>query len=778
MGVTTDKDHAGALAGVRVLDLTVSTGRYAGKVLAECGADVVRLRQGERGPDLTTPDEPGLLDWWHDNRCRIAPLNLDDSADVGLFRQLVECADVLIEAEAPGAMATRGLGPSALAELNPQLVHVSVTPQGSDGPRSGWQSSDLVAQALGGYLSVTGDADHPVQLWGRQAATVSGLYTAISALAGLQRARHTGRGSWVDLSQHEALVACSEHLLMYWWFADALAPLGAPVASRQRSLHWIRAFEVVPCKRGACMVSPAAGGLLGLIAWLKGRGYATEVPDDPDAETLLTLVEPLMQALRDCALEMDATELCEAGQSLHVPFGESYSIAQVAACAQHEHRRFFSPVEGHDKIRIPGPLAHFERSPAPAATPPETTSPDAVLQAWTSQTAAAVSTTSADTASSLSLAGLRVLDFTHVLAGPFATRTMADLGADVIRVQTEARNAGSAANEFPYNVLWARTKRSIQLEMKHPEALKVLRQLVEQADVVVDNFSAGVMSSWGAGPEQLAEWNPRVVSMSMSGCGEEGPWQDYVTYAPTVHALCGFTALTGPAGESDCGPGIAYNDHISGLAGAIALLSALHHRDQVGVGQHIEMSQLEVGTYLVGPALVDYFATGREAKAAGNVDPFTEMIVNDVFRSADDEWVAITIADGEAWNRATALGIADRSSKSEAIAAWASQRTAVEAQHELQAAGVASGKVQTARDWNEADPQLAHRDWLVTMPSEMVGTQTTERHPARWYSDGLELTLPYEAAPYLGQHNFEVLEELLGWDAGRVAEAIGDELLM
>lgn len=797
--------------------MTTELGRFAGKVLAELGADVLRVQPGEPGPDLTPLPGPvgdglGLLDHWHDSGCRIGLLDLDQPADIARFEALVGRCDIVIDGRAPSEMEGRGLGPSDLAALNPRLVHVSLTPQGMEGPRAGWRSSDLVAQSLGGYLSVTGDPDRPVALWGRQAATVGGFYAAISALAGLNRARLTGRGSWVDLSLHEAIISCSEHLLMYWWFADALAALGAPIAGRQRSLHWIRAFEVVPCARGACMVSPAAGGLLDLIAWLKKRGHARDVPDVPDDDELLSLVAPLMQALKDVALESDATELFEAGQSLHVPFGEAFSVQQVAECVQHRARGFFRPVqppgsEANDSIDgaepqqqappvesvdqpatrggilLPGPLARLSATPAPDPRPPQPVRIDDVIAAW--EPVADIGIPDGDSgaanggtqrADDRPLAGLRVLDFTHVLAGPFATRVLADLGADVIRVQTEERTSATAANDFPYNVLWARSKRSVQLHMKHPESIVLLQRLVEQADVVVDNFSAGVMAGWGAGPDQLARWNPRLISMSMSGCGADGPWQEYVTYAPTVHALCGLTALTGPPGEADCGPGIAYNDHLSGLAGAMALLAAVEHRQHSGRGQHIDLSQLEVGTYLVGPAVVDYLATGRVHRANGNVDPFTPKVVNDVYLAADGEWLAVTITDSDDWAKAASLFSPDADPPA-ALARWVAERPAGKAQDRLQDLGLAAGLVQNASHLVNDDRQLAHRDWLVTMDSPMIGRQTTERHPGRWYDGDRELTLTYGPSPYLGEHNFEVYEELLGWDVEKVAAAIGDDLV-
>lgn len=761
----------GPLEGVRVVDLTEGPGRTAGHLLAGLGADVLRLGHGDPGPLLGSSGP--LLDWWFDAGTRRGAVDLESGDGQRRFRDLAAVADLVLDDMDPGWMTERGVGPDELRAGNPALVQVSVTPFGSQGPRAGWQSSDLVAQALGGWLSVTGSPDEPVALWGRQAWNLAGMYGAVEALAGIRQARQTGRGAWVDLSMHQAVVSCSEHVLMYWWFAEALAPFGAPVAGRQRSLHWIRAFEVVPCQRGHLMISPAAGGLLDLIAWLKERGFASEIPAEPTPDELVGLIEPMMTALREAALAHDATELFEAGQSLHVPFGEAYAVPQVAECVQHRARGFFRPIAGApDPIRLPGPLGRFERTPAatPGPPPEAAVALDDVLQDWAGSEREA----SPDPTASMGgpLAGLRVLDFTHVLAGPFASRLMGDLGADVIRLQTIERNAGTAADSFPYNVLWARNKRSIQLEMGHPGALEVLRSLVEQADIVVDNFSAGVMARWGAGPDELRAWNPGIVTMSMSGCGAGGPWESYVTYAPTVHALSGFTALTGPEGDDGCGPGIAYNDHVSGLVGATLLLSAIRHRDETGEGQHIDVSQFEIGTWLTGPAVVDYLATGRETRSSGNRDPWTDHVVNDVYRCADGEWLAVTVPlEGGVPSLESVAGSV------EALADWAAGVEAEKGAELLQARGIAAGLVQNARHLVETDPQLAAVDWLVDMDSAMVGTQQTERHPARWVVDGAEVELTYRPSPFLGEHNFEVYGELLGWDEIAVAEAMGDGLI-
>ena len=382
------------------------------------------------------------------------------------------------------------------------------------------------------------------------------------------------------------------------------------------------------------------------------------------------------------------------------------------------------------------------------------------------------------------LDGIRVLDFTHVLAGPFATRVMGDMGADVVKVNTATR-AGANAPGSPYYIMWNRNKRALALDMSRDEARVLCRRLCAKADVVIDNFSVGVLDRWGIGYDAVREENPGVVYVQMSGMGSVGPWSNFVTYAPTIHALAGLTYLTGVPGREDIGIGFSYNDHQAGLHGAFAMLAALEARRATGQGQRIDLSQFEVGVNAVGPALLDYFANGRAAEPAGNRLPWDKAAPHGCFpcagaaseHPADERWVAIacmtdahweglrTVMGDPEWSRdpslATAAGRLAREGDVEAgVAAWTSGLEATEVMERCQAAGVPAGVVQTGIDLVEHDPQLARSRFLrkIDDTHPTVGTTHADRLPIYFERTPCDR---YERTREVGEDNAAVLGDWL-----------------
>jgi len=777
----------GPLVGIRVVDLTDDSGRFSTKLLSESGASVVRVGSGSPGPAMLGQEiaaRGGLLDWWYDAGKVHLDLDLATEAGQAGYRRLAEKADLIVETEPPGALANIGLDHADLVAANPGLVQVSLTPFGRTGPRAGWQTSDLVSAALGGVLSLCGLPDQPINPWGRQAYNFASFIASISGLAAVRAARRDGAGQLVDVSIHEAVCSTVEQLLFQYWFDDVLPY--PKVAQRQGSLHWTRAYKVVPARSGWEMITPTPNAA-GLLAWMVEENFqpAIELAGRAMVE-LVGSLDLVMDTIAAFAQTMDAGPLFREAQGRHIAFGEIQTVAQVAANPQHEFRGFFRPVDwSGPRVLVPGPVARFHGTPDPEPAPPASVSDlDELIEGWGSGRHREYP---ASGELDKPLSGLRVLDLSHVLAGPMCTRLLGDLGADVVKLQTLERATTVNDPNHPYFYVWNRSKRVVTLNMKDERAADIVRKLIEESDVLIENFSAGVLDRWGLSYEQVRVWNAGLIYVTMSGCGHFGPWSSLVTYAPTIHALSGLTYLSNPTGRGDLGPGFSLNDHASGLSAAFAVLAALTSRDNTGLGQHVDISQMETGGYLIGPALLDFLNNGREAHPAGNRDPFDRLVPNECYRAADGEWLAISCRHDDDWARlVAATGIAadaelatlgarlERFSEvDDLVGAWVASVSAEDAQNLLQDATVPAGRIQNAGDLM-IDPQLVARDMWRSFDHATFGERPADRYPAIWSRMSLEPYLP--PAAYVGEHNFEVYPQLLDLDEAEVAEAMSDGL--
>ena len=390
------------------------------------------------------------------------------------------------------------------------------------------------------------------------------------------------------------------------------------------------------------------------------------------------------------------------------------------------------------------------------------------------------------------LAGLRVLDFTHVLAGPFATRILGDMGADVVKVNSTSRATGAQEPSNPYYLMWNRNKRALALDMSRDDARAVARRLAEQADVVIDNFSVGVLDRWGMGYEVVSASNPGVIYVQMSGMGEGGPWSRFVTYAPTIHALCGLTHLTGVPGREDIGVGFSYNDHQAGLHGLVAILASLEARRQSGRGQQVDLSQFEVGVNFLGPALLDYFANGVAARPVGNRLPWDAVAPHGCYPCVakgeglrGERWIAIACTEDAHWQALrqlmgdpewardqvfdTAEGRVGAADEIDAhVATWTAGQDAVDLAQRCQAAGIPAGQVQDGDDLGSQDPQLAGSDFsmLLDEAHPVVGPFRADRLPLHFEATPCD---SYRRTRTLGEDNAEVLADWLGMSADEVA---------
>jgi crotonobetainyl-CoA:carnitine CoA-transferase CaiB-like acyl-CoA transferase len=390
------------------------------------------------------------------------------------------------------------------------------------------------------------------------------------------------------------------------------------------------------------------------------------------------------------------------------------------------------------------------------------------------------------------LAGIRILDFTHVLAGPFGTRVLGDLGAEVIKAGTATRGAAANSPAHPYFAMWNRSKRNVSINMKSEGGKAVARRLAAASDIVIENFSAGVLARWGMDRPSLEDVNPGLTVISMAGMGHSGPWKDMVTYAPTIHALTGLTDLTGFPDNHLIGYGFSLSDHLSGLTAAIAVLEGVEHRRRTGRGLTIDLAQYQVGLHLLAPTIIDYYANGgRNPQPPGNRDPFAGRVQGIYPAAGHDRWVAISVQGDAQWKALAAaidepeLGGDDRFATQEAraanhavldgiIAGWTASRDAYAVMEHLQTVGVPAGVVQNAEDMDKRDPQIAARDFFTTSVSDAIGEYRHERFPARFNGEPITEYLGVRDG---GADTFEVLTSVLGLSDEEIAELVGSGAL-
>ncbi len=391
------------------------------------------------------------------------------------------------------------------------------------------------------------------------------------------------------------------------------------------------------------------------------------------------------------------------------------------------------------------------------------------------------------------LEGLKILDFTHVLAGPFCTRLLADMGGDVVKINSRARANANNAPGSPYYVIWNRNKRALALDMSRDEAKEVAKSLAMQADVVIDNFSLGVLDRWGIGFKDIRPLNDQVIYIQMSGMGGGGPWSNFVTYAPTIHALAGLTHTTGVPDGNPIGLGFSYNDHQAGLHAAVAILTAIEARRQTGQGQQIDLAQFEVGTSVLGTSLLDYIVNGRDAQPCGNRPPYDLYAPHGCYSCQssgedilDEKWLAIVCRDDEEWLAlCDVMGNPDwcaaesfttperRAANAEAldhhIGQWTKNLDATRLMYDLQRANVPAGIVQTGIDLVESDPQLKAHEFLRILdePHPVLGETFIDRLPIYFEKTPCD---EYKRARLLGEDNASVLHDWLGM-TGRDVQA-------
>ncbi len=379
------------------------------------------------------------------------------------------------------------------------------------------------------------------------------------------------------------------------------------------------------------------------------------------------------------------------------------------------------------------------------------------------------------------LSGIRVLDFTRVLAGPYATRLLADFGAEVIKVQPQVAPEAEDVFARGYYQTWNRNKRGITLNLDKPEGIALAKRLAAISDIVVENFTPRVMANWGLDYASLGRVKPDIIMLSMSVMGSSGPWRNYGGFGATVQAFSGITELTTYPGKPPLGPGFSYADHVAGLYGTLAVLSALEYRQKTGEGQYLDLAEAEAMSSLLGDAILDYTAYGHEVAPVGNTSP--QAAPHNVYPCrGEDRWCAIAVLNDADWQRfKKALGsppwtekerfakltgrLRNTAELDDRISDWTKEHTAEEVMNLLQEYGVTSGVVQDAGDLLN-DPQLKARGFFVELDHPELGRIISDAVPIKLSQSQAQY---HSVAPAPGQDNDYVYRQLLGMTKNEIS---------
>jgi len=789
-----------ALEGITVLDLAGPLGNYCGKLYADLGADVILVEPPGGAPTRhvgpyvhgdSTPDASLKYQYENTNK-RSVVLDLDQSGDRATFLQLVQRADVVIESEMPGVMRRRGLGYAELRAANPAIVLTSITPFGQEGPYAEWLATDLTAMAMGGMMYLAGYVDSaPMVACGEQAVGAANLFAAVASLAAVYDAETSGQGQHVDVSMQECVVMGLENAVQFY-------DLEGTIRKRNAGTQRLAGTGAFRCKDG--YVYLMAGGIgsnrfWGITTeWLISEGLqgATRFRDACWSDQAYLATDAAKQLFQEVfapfALAHTKAELQAKGRAQRIPIAPICDASDIARDPQREYRNYFVETVGQQGKRLRMPGAPYQLGATPwrlERAAPGLGQHNAEIRAWLA--AGERAPARADGAGAATqrrlLAGLRVIDFSWIGAGSYTTKILADLGADVIKIESSQRldtlritkpfkDGIAGVNRSGYFADRNSSKRSVTVNVKEDRGLQLVKQLIADAQLVSNNFTPGVMDKLGLGYESLRAVRPDLVFASMSMQGASGPAAKDLGYGLTIAALTGFMHLTGLPDREPAGTGTNYPDHIPNPGhAAFAILAALRHQRRAGAGQMIDLAQMEPTLAMLGPSLMNYFVNGVVEQRAGNTHP--ERAPHGVYPCAGaDRWIAIAVCTDAQWlalagllglparpQWATMAGrLADQASIDAAIGRATAQRDALELARALQAAQVPCGPVQDARDVLEHDPQLAARRHWVTLDHPEVGPSTYNSAPYR-YSHAQ--SAPSSPAPLLGQHTRQICRELL-----------------
>ncbi|HME49536.1 CoA transferase [Mycobacterium sp.] len=771
--------HPYLVRDFRVLDFTTGiAGPYATKLLADAGADVVKVETGQ-GDEYRRWSASGA-DLHDTDGAMFCYLNAGKRSVIGgpsdsYVRQLLSRADLLVEA---------GVSDAELEVIRsdfPLLDVLSISPFGRSGPWRERPWTEFTLQALAGSTGGRGFPDRaPVHAGGQLGEWIAGSYAGAAALVLRTAARRHGRrGRHIDMSMLECLCVA---MSLY-------APLTASLSGKPPTG---RTVEIPSVER-------SADGWVGFctITGQMFRDFLLMI-DRADLLDDQTIIDPKLRQgrysefqkiIEEWTTTLPTAAIEDIASALRIPVSPLGTPGTVTANQQFVARGVFvDNPSGFSQPRRPY-LVDGDAGEGPRRAP--RLGADTGRVRWSPHQAQAGDLTDAEP-----LAGLRVVDLTGFWAGPAGTQVLAAFGADVIKVESTQRPDGMRFTStrpptvdgwWEWGAVFQGTnagKRGITLDLSGPDGREALLALLTQADVLIENYSPRVLDNFGLTWELLQGVNSRLTLVRMPAFGLDGPWRDRTGFAQTMEQATGLAWMTG---YPDAAPMVLKGpcDPVAGLHAVVATLAALERTDELGRGVFVEVPMVETALNISAEVVIEYGAYGAELVRAGNRGPVAAP--QNLYRCAgpgDDAWLALAVATDEHWQAlraalsdpdwARARELADAAGRRRAhdvidgrLAAFCADRDAAGLAEALVARGIPAAHVVPPAQALD-NPQFAARGFAEAIDHPIVGTHRLPGLPFRL--TGLRRPWFTRPAPMLGQHNDEVLLGVAGFTPDRIAE--------
>jgi crotonobetainyl-CoA:carnitine CoA-transferase CaiB-like acyl-CoA transferase len=782
-----------ALGHLRVIELGDIPASYATRWLADLGADVIKVEPPGGDPNRLLPPFAGNIE--HPERSlafihantnkRSIVLDLERETDRETFAKLLASANLFVEATPLGHLEKFGFDDQRFHDGFPSLVIVSLTPFGRTGPYRYYKGSDAIANATGGFLFGQGDntkgqCTAPSHL----AYQVAGAMAAMLSLAGIRHARETGVGQRIDMSLQEALTFTNSSSIARYSRENRLErrPGGKAYGGAGTNIY--------RCKDGRYVhFTTNMPHMWKEFAqnWMTDKSLAGAEWENPRYRD--EHAGEVAKAFAKFIGQFNADDFANEAQARHLAAAPLNTIGQFVECEQNRVREWLQEIEHPviGKYKAPGAPTRL------SLTPMQVRRPTPLLDQHRKEILAELDrmpiqrpNQPVDEARVRQpmLQGLRMADLTQQYAGPLGTALLGYYGMEVVKIETGT--IPSKEREAAVHACMNRAKLGCTLNLRNSDGKELFKELVAKSDVVVDNFSSGVLERLGFGFDVLQKINPGIVQAVMPGWGLTGPLKSWVAWGWQLLAYTGIMRLWGyPDSPMETRCKIAWPDRVGSVTMALGVLAALEYQARTGKGQFIEAGMLEAQGSMMGPAILDYTVNGNEWDALGYRE-----VLGDRYAPygcypcyGEDNWIIIACGGDEEWRRMVDIigksswavdpKFASKAGRKEhrdeldgKLTEWSRKYTAKQIFRMLQEAGIAAGVPSSGEDLFH-DIHLRARGHIVETEAQPWGKITHHGLPA---IPSLSEASAARPAPWIGAHNHEVFGGILRLSEEKIEE--------